>query len=109
MYAILTGDQPPRVTVRRCCRDTWYPCLLLLVDALRRWVESPEQVGIRAVEVDAIDEAAKESYLTVRFSAAGRLSPAFAHAQARDWQAEFFFGNPVMTRGAGSVTLTLRG
>jgi GNAT superfamily N-acetyltransferase len=35
---------------------------LLLVDALRRVVNIAEQVGIRAVEVDALDEAARQFY-----------------------------------------------
>lgn len=40
---------------------------LLLVDALRRAVQISEQVGIRAVEVDAIDEGAKKFYLKFGF------------------------------------------
>lgn len=35
----------------------------LLVDALRRSLHIAEQVGLCAVEVDAIDEAAREFYL----------------------------------------------
>jgi len=35
---------------------------LLLVDALRRSVKISEQVGIRAVEVDALDESARKFY-----------------------------------------------
>lgn len=40
---------------------------LLLVDALRRAMHISEQVGIRAVEVDAIDEAARQFYLKFGF------------------------------------------
>ena len=40
---------------------------LLLVDALRRAMLIAEHVGIRAVEVDAIDEAARSFYLTFGF------------------------------------------
>jgi GNAT superfamily N-acetyltransferase len=40
---------------------------LLLVDALRRAAAISEQVGIRAVEVEAIDEAAREFYLRFGF------------------------------------------
>jgi len=40
---------------------------LLLVDALRRSLRISEQVGIRAVEVDAIDEAAKTFYAKFGF------------------------------------------
>jgi GNAT superfamily N-acetyltransferase len=40
---------------------------LLLVDALRRVVPIAEQVGIRAVEVDALDEAARQFYLKYGF------------------------------------------
>ncbi|MGC1273193.1 MAG: GNAT family N-acetyltransferase [Planctomycetaceae bacterium] len=40
---------------------------LLLVDALRRALHISEQVGIRAVEVDAIDEAARRFYLKFGF------------------------------------------
>lgn len=40
---------------------------LLLVDALRRSLQISEQVGIRAVEVDALDEAAKNFYLKYGF------------------------------------------
>ena len=36
---------------------------LLLVDALRRSLQISDQVGIRAVEVDALDEAARNFYL----------------------------------------------
>ena len=39
----------------------------LLVDALRRAVQISEQVGIRAVEVDAIDEVARQFYLKFGF------------------------------------------
>ena len=35
---------------------------LLLIDALRRAQHLAEHVGIRAVEVDAIDEAARQFY-----------------------------------------------
>jgi GNAT superfamily N-acetyltransferase len=40
---------------------------LLLVDALRRSAQISEQVGIRAVEVDALDDAAKNFYLKFGF------------------------------------------
>jgi GNAT superfamily N-acetyltransferase len=40
---------------------------LLLVDVLRRAAAISEQVGIRAVEVEAIDQAAKEFYLRFGF------------------------------------------
>ena len=40
---------------------------LLLVDALRRALHISEQIGIRAVEVDAIDEAAKRFYVKFGF------------------------------------------
>jgi GNAT superfamily N-acetyltransferase len=40
---------------------------LLLIDALRRIELLSEQVGIRAVEVDAIDDAARRFYLKFRF------------------------------------------
>ncbi len=40
---------------------------LLLVDALRRSLQISEQVGIRAVEVDAIDDAARNFYLKFGF------------------------------------------
>lgn len=40
---------------------------LLLVDALRRTMHISEQVGIRAVEVDAIDESARQFYLKFGF------------------------------------------
>jgi GNAT superfamily N-acetyltransferase len=40
---------------------------LLLVDALRRSLQISEQVGIRAVEVDALDEAARNFYLKFGF------------------------------------------
>jgi len=36
---------------------------LLLIDALRRALHNSEQVGIRAVVVDLIDNAAKAFYL----------------------------------------------
>lgn len=39
----------------------------LLVDALRRTVHISEQIGIRAVEVDAIDDAARRFYLKFGF------------------------------------------
>ena len=39
----------------------------LLVDALRRTVRISEQIGVRAVEVDAIDEDAKRFYLKFGF------------------------------------------
>lgn len=40
---------------------------LLLVDALRRSVQICDQVGIRAVEVDALDDAARNFYLKFGF------------------------------------------
>lgn len=40
---------------------------LLLVDALRRSLQISEQVGIRAVEVDALDDAARNFYLKLGF------------------------------------------
>ncbi len=40
---------------------------LLLIDALRRIEVLSEQVGIRAVEVDAIDDAARSFYLRYGF------------------------------------------
>jgi GNAT superfamily N-acetyltransferase len=40
---------------------------LLLIDALRRIEHLAEQVGIRAVEVDAIDDAARKFYLKFGF------------------------------------------
>lgn len=40
---------------------------LLLVDALRRSAEISEQIGIRAVEVDAIDDTARSFYLKYGF------------------------------------------
>lgn len=40
---------------------------LLLVDALRRAAQISEHVGVHAVEVDAIDEAAKTFYLKFGF------------------------------------------
>jgi GNAT superfamily N-acetyltransferase len=40
---------------------------LLLVDALRRSVQISDQVGIRAVEVDALDDAARNFYLKFGF------------------------------------------
>lgn len=40
---------------------------LLLVDALRRSLQISEQLGIRAVEVDAIDDAARSFYLKFGF------------------------------------------
>ena len=39
----------------------------LLVDAIRRSAQISEQVGIRAVEVDALDEAARNFYLKFGF------------------------------------------
>jgi GNAT superfamily N-acetyltransferase len=42
---------------------------LLLVDALRRALQISEQVGVRAVEVDAIDDAARAFYLKFGFRA----------------------------------------
>jgi GNAT superfamily N-acetyltransferase len=40
---------------------------ILLIDALRRALHISEQVGIRAVEVDAIDESARQFYLKFGF------------------------------------------
>ena len=40
---------------------------MLLIDALRRSVQISAEVGIRAVEVDAIDEAARRFYLKFGF------------------------------------------
>lgn len=40
---------------------------LLLVDALRRSLQISEHVGIRAVEVDALDDAARNFYLMFGF------------------------------------------
>lgn len=40
---------------------------LLLVDSLRRSLQISEQIGIRAVEVDALDEVAKNFYLKFGF------------------------------------------
>jgi GNAT superfamily N-acetyltransferase len=40
---------------------------MLLIDALRRAVHISEQVGMRAVEVDAIDDAARSFYLKFGF------------------------------------------
>ena len=40
---------------------------LLLIDALRRSLEVSTQVGIRAVEVDAMDERARQFYLKYGF------------------------------------------
>lgn len=40
---------------------------LLLVDALRRSVQISEQVGIRAVEVDALNDAARSFYMKFGF------------------------------------------
>jgi len=40
---------------------------LLLVDALRRAVDISDQVGIRAVEVDAIDDSARQFYMKFGF------------------------------------------
>lgn len=40
---------------------------LLLVDALRRSLQISEQVGIRAVEVDALDDSARSFYLKYGF------------------------------------------
>jgi GNAT superfamily N-acetyltransferase len=39
----------------------------LLVDALRRVLHVSEQVGVRAVEVDAFDDAARNFYLKFGF------------------------------------------
>jgi len=39
----------------------------LLIDALRRTVHISEHIGIRAVEVDAIDETARQFYLKYGF------------------------------------------
>jgi len=40
---------------------------LLLVDALRRCADIADQVGVRVVEVEAVDEAAKAFYLRFGF------------------------------------------
>jgi GNAT superfamily N-acetyltransferase len=40
---------------------------LLLVDALRRALQISEHIGIRSVEVDALDEAARQFYLQFGF------------------------------------------
>lgn len=40
---------------------------VLLIDALRRALQISEQIGIRAVEVDAIDDAARRFYLKFGF------------------------------------------
>jgi GNAT superfamily N-acetyltransferase len=40
---------------------------MLLIDALRRSVQISAEVGIRAVEVDAIDEAARRFYMKFGF------------------------------------------
>lgn len=40
---------------------------LLLVDALRRSLQISEQVGIRAVEVDALDDVARNFYMKFGF------------------------------------------
>jgi GNAT superfamily N-acetyltransferase len=40
---------------------------LLLIDALRRSMQISEQIGIRAVEVDAIDDQAENFYLKFGF------------------------------------------
>jgi GNAT superfamily N-acetyltransferase len=40
---------------------------MLLVDALRRSAQISEQIGIRAVEVDALDDAARKFYLKFGF------------------------------------------
>jgi GNAT superfamily N-acetyltransferase len=40
---------------------------LLLIDALRRVVRLADEIGIRAVEVDAIDDSAKSFYLKFGF------------------------------------------
>ncbi len=40
---------------------------LLLIDALRRSAQVSEQIGIRAVEVDAVDESARTFYLKYGF------------------------------------------
>jgi GNAT superfamily N-acetyltransferase len=42
---------------------------LLLIDALRRVSHIADQVGIRAVEVDALDESARQFYLKFGFVA----------------------------------------
>ena len=40
---------------------------LLLVDALRRSMRISDQIGIRAVEVDALDDTARNFYLKFGF------------------------------------------
>ncbi len=57
---------------------------LLLVDALRRSLQISEQVGIRAVEVDALDEAARNFYLKFGFRSLAGRSSAPVPADARD-------------------------
>jgi predicted GNAT family N-acyltransferase len=42
---------------------------LLLIDALRRSADVAEQLGIRAVEVDAADESARQFYTKFGFAA----------------------------------------
>lgn len=44
---------------------------MLLVDALRRSLQISEQVGIRAVVVDALDDTARNSYLKFGFCSLG--------------------------------------
>lgn len=41
---------------------------LLVIDALRRALHVSEQVGVRAIEVDAFDEAARRFYLKFGFT-----------------------------------------
>lgn len=55
-----------RLAVDQSCQGQGLGALLL-VDALRRAMHISEQVGIRAVEVDAIDEPARQCYLKFGF------------------------------------------
>jgi GNAT superfamily N-acetyltransferase len=50
-----------RLAVDQCAQGMGLGALLL-IDALRRSVRISEQIGIRAVEVDAIDDAARSFY-----------------------------------------------
>ena len=70
LFAEMLDDQstkPNQVLVKAVKRYRKQIDSLLLVDALRRALQISEQVGIRAVEVDAIDEAAREFYLRFGF------------------------------------------
>jgi GNAT superfamily N-acetyltransferase len=59
---ILLGRLAVDQSVQRCGLGS-----LLLIDALRRVEVLSDQVGIRAVEVDAIDDAARNFYLKFGF------------------------------------------